>query len=401
MKTVRKLLSLILALAMIFAAGCAGNGTGKPEDTSEAPETSAPTEQATEEVTEEPTEEALQVESFQENKYRFEALKKAGAVRIVGRSEFLNDKMTVDWGGSGIILNVRTEGETMTVEYETSYAMYYSVEVDGVETAREFADGKGFIRIPLQAGTHTVSVLKDTEISIQDKSYSYLVSLRFGGEFLKAPADKSYYIEIIGDSIASGDGALGVFTPGVNYALADHSAKASFGYVAAEMLGADYSMVTRGGIGLLKARDELQRRMIDIYEYASPYNDRENLYVFSVRVPDLVILELGANDGGYEEYQFYDKLKEFIAQIRKVYGPDVPIVWFGSSGRFYGTMVRYMANVKNEDTNLYAFRFEYGRTGSAALATQTSGHPNAAEQLETAEKIFEFLKMNELIPTGE
>jgi lysophospholipase L1-like esterase len=45
--------------------------------------------------------------------------------------------------------------------------------------------------------------------------------------------------------------------------------------------------------------------------------------------------------------------------------------------------------------------FAYGGSGSAALATQSKGHPNAAEQQEIADKIYEFLKEKDLIQTGE
>ena len=336
----------------------------------------------------------MQPEAFEQDKYRFEALKDAGAVRIVGRTEFLNEKMTLDWGGSGILMNLRTEGETLTIEYENSYAMFFSIEVDGVETNRERVEGKGFLRIPLKAGEHSVSVIKDTEISIQDKSYSYLNYLKFSGEFLKAPPEKPYYIEIIGDSIASGDGALGVFTPGVNYALNEHSAKASFGYVACSLLNADYSMVTRGGIGLLKARDELQRRMIDIYDYASPYNDRENPYDFSARFPNMVILELGANDGEFTAEEWVPALDEMVKMIRSRNGV-IPILWVGKSTRWYEEVQKYIE--ENNVLDMYAMQYSYGTSGAGSPATAKAGHPNAQEQSEMGTAVAEFIRTHDML----
>ena len=389
MKLMRKTAVLLLAFLMAAEAGCAGTTGG------ETPSGAVPSSENTvQTVQSEATEEAVRADSFEESKYRFEALKKAGAVKILGRTEFLNDKLTMDWSGSGVVFRVRTAGETMTIEYESSYAMYYSVEVDGVETAREHTEGKGFLRIPLKAGEHTVSVVKDTEISIKDKSYSYLNYVRFGGDFLKAPDEKPYLIEVIGDSIACGDGALGVFTPGVNYALSEHSAKASFGVVAANELGADYSLVTRGGIGLLKARDELNRRMIDIYEYASPYNNRENPYDFSARFPNLVILELGTNDGEYTAEEWVPALDEMVKMIRSHNGV-IPILWVGKSTRWYEEVQKYISD--NDVIDMYAMQYSYGTSGSGSPATATAGHPNAAEQYEMGTAVAEFIRKNTLL----
>ena len=392
MKTVQKMTAVLLILLMLFALGCAGN-EGGPSSADESA-SNEPTVKSTEEATEEAAEEALQVGSYETNKFRFEALKKAGAVKIIGRTEFLNDKLTMDWSGSGVVFRVRTEGETFTIEYESSYAMYYSIEVDGVETTRELADGKGFLRIPLKAGEHTVSVIKDTEISIKDQSFSYLNYVRFGGEFLKAPADRTAFIEIIGDSIACGDGALGVFTPGVNYALSEHSAKASFGVVAAKELGADYSLVTRGGIGLLKARDELNRRMIDIYEYVSPYHDREHFYDFSARFPNLVILELGANDGEFSADEWVPALDEMVKMIRSHNGV-IPILWVGKSTRWYEEVQKYIAD--NDVIDMYALQYSYGTSGAGSPATATAGHPNVSEQYEMGTAVAEFIRKNGLL----
>ena len=336
----------------------------------------------------------MQPEAFEQDKYRFEALKEAGAARLLGRTRFVNDKMTVDWSGCGALMRVRTDGETMTVQYENNYGAYFSIEVDGKETAREHADGQGFIRIPLEAGEHTVSIIKDTEISIRDKTFSYLNYVKFSGEFLKAPVEKQFFIEVIGDSIACGDGALGVFTPGVEYTLSEHSAKASFGYVAAELLGADVSMVTRGGIGLLKARDEFNRRMIDIYEYVSPYYDRESYYDFSERFPNMVILELGANDWEFTAAEWVPALDEMVKMIRSRNGV-IPILWVGKSAKWYEEVQKYIE--ENNVTDMYAMYYSYGTSGSGSPATASHGHPNAQEQYEMGTAVAEFIRAHDML----
>ena len=388
---------------VVLLTGCNG-GAASTETESKTEEAMTETEK-TEPVTETETEEETLPETteapaypeIENGMYTMKSLD--GWAKFHNRFYFLKDgSMTADWSASGFTMNVDNTGDKFLIHYKSLDQVWLSVWIDGEEHFRPCIEaGEGTVAVEMEPGIHTVSAFRETEISPTGKTFN-LKGITFEGTILERPADSDLFIEYIGDSISCGDGSLGTYKSGEVWVRADHSATHGFPFYLSRMLGADFSIVAKGGIGLLNPSGDYA--MGELYPYVTGYRDHIVEYDFK-RIPDLVILELGANDGGYEEYQFYDKLKEFIAQIRKVYGPDVPIVWFGSSERFYGTMVRYMANVKNEDTNLYAFRFEYGRTGSAALATQTSGHPNAAEQLETAEKIFEFLKMNELIPTGE
>ncbi len=333
----------------------------------------------------------MKPKAFAPNCYYLEDLKNAGAVRIVGRTAFVGTKMTLDWSASGILLNVRSAGECLEIVHESNYAMDIAVQADGGEPFRILTEGEGTFQIPLEAGEHTLSILKDTEIPILAGNFSFWKELHFSGEFLPAPPEKPLYVEVIGDSIACGDGALGAFTPGVNYALADHSARASFAFVALELLGADYSFVTRGGIGILRARDEFQRRMKDIYEYVSPYHNRELRYDFSARRPDLIILELGANDGIFTIEEWVPALDALVQQVRRLNGP-VPILWIGKNQVKYAAVLEYIE--KNQVPDMLAMQYSYGTSGAGSPSTAKAGHPNAAEQREMGVAVAAFIQEN-------
>ena len=103
---------------------------------------------------------------------------------------------------------------------------------------------------------------------------------------------------------AGGSGsAEGVsYAPGVQWGATDHSGRSSFGWYLSQMLNADLSIVARGGIGLTDGTEGKQEEteskdatMLDIYPYASGHNQTDGLYDFA-RKPDLVVIELGAND---------------------------------------------------------------------------------------------------------
>ena len=382
---------LATVFALLPVAGC----TNEPE-TPETREESV-TESAAEtepETTTEAREKAMKPTAFEEDKYYFKDLEDAYAVQIVGRTMYVENDITMDWSGSGVRMNVRTEGETMTVSYRNTYPMVFSVYVDGQETVREICSGQSYLRIPLEAGEHLVSIIKESGVSIKPEDYSYFCWLRFGGEFLRRPEDQQYFIEVIGDSIASGDGAVGVFTPGVDYNYKDHSARASFGVVAANLLQADYSLVCRSGIGILKSRDVVGRPMPDCYDYISPWHDREHLYDFSKRRPDLIILELGANDGEFTAEEWVPALDRFVKQIRERNG-NVPILWVGKSTRWYEEVKKYIA--ENDVPDMMAMQYSYGTSGAGSPATAKAGHPNVQEQYEFGTVVAAFIRENQLL----
>ena len=311
------------------------------------------------------------------------------------RHYFLRDgSMAADWSASGFTMNVNAKGGDFDVYYKADYEVYLSIMVDGEEAARPKAEtGEGHVSVFLSEGIHEVSVYKETEINPKGKGFNF-AGIAFEGEILEKPADAPLFIEYIGDSIACGDGSLGVYTSGEVWKNADHSATHGFPFLLSKMLGADYSIVAKGGIGLLKPSGDWT--MTDLYPYVTGYRDHIVKYDFSV-VPDIIVLELGANDGSYAEIEYYNALKEFIEKLRAAYGPGIPIVWFGHNQKFCDSMKRYMLTVKSTDPDLYALNFAYGGSGSAALSTQSKGHPSAGEQQEIADKIYEFLQEKRLI----
>lgn len=90
------------------------------------------------------------------------------------------------------------------------------------------------------------------------------------------------------------------------------------------------------------------------------------------------------------------KLLLMIDMIREIHGADVKIVWAGKNQSQLDCMKNIISERADTDPNLYAMRYEYGGSGSAALASQTSGHPGAEEQKGFADALVAFLKENNL-----
>ncbi len=293
----------------------------------------------------------------------------------------------LDFSASGFELNVESKGNPMSIEYLAGYDLYVAVFVDGKLLDRPLLPaGTGTLTIPLTAGQHTVMVLKETEVQTNGNTLQ-LMNMLFDGTILEKPADRPLYMEVIGDSIACGDGSLGKYTAGQKWVLQDHSGTHGFAYLTAQKIGADWSVFARGGIGLMKPAGEYTAGQM--YPYVNLYRDKVTRYT-PARTPDIVIVELGANDDKNDTAAFVAAYNSLVDQIRALYGPDVKIVWTGKNYNQYNS-AQYVAK-EREDPNMFAFQFAYGGSGSAALATQSEGHPDAAEQQAFADALAGYLQ---------
>lgn len=336
----------------------------------------------------------------------------SGKVKTFGRYREEDEKMTSYWSANGFEINVKAKSATtLRVICSSNATVFLAAFVDGKQQDRESAISPQitdlFVEIP--KGEHTVRVLRDSPITNDAFAYFYFESIEFEGEILKANKNTDFYLEVIGDSIACGNGSLGTFLKGQAWKNPDdHSAVKGFGYRIAEELGCDYSLVCRGGIGLLKDTSGSQEEqsvktkvtMDEIYNLTNAYVDLNNNaeeYSFE-RKPNLILLELGANDNAQFEDMWEPLLVDFIKQLRQKNGENVPIVWVGKNLTHFSTVKRVIASTLSDDKNLYAFQFNYGGSGSAALSTQTAGHPSSLEQKAFANEIMRFLKRENLVP---
>ena len=309
--------------------------------------------------------------------------------KLYGRCGVNSVGLMLDYSASGFEMNVLSEGGNMTISYAAGYDLYVAVFVDGLQVQRPLlAAGAGTLTVPLDAGEHTVMVLKETEVNTSGLTLQ-LLSMRLDGTVMEKPAERSLYMEFIGDSIACGDGSLGVYTAGQKWSLQDHSGTHGFGYLTARALDADWSVFARGGIGLLKPAGDYTAGQM--FGYVNRYRDQVTAYT-PTRIPDVVVIELGANDDKNDTAGFVAAYKQLLEQIRSLYGPEVKIVWVGKNMTQYNSV--QFVNGQLQDANLFAFQYSYGGSGSAALANQSSGHPSAAEQQALADALVQFLQKN-------
>lgn len=318
--------------------------------------------------------------------------------KVIGRV-FLSRKdptaVQIEWPACGFEFNVDAQGGTLKIHYETNYESTIAVFIDGVEQPRPTLVpimGGLFCEFPLEAGAHTIKILRDSEPETTQIGHVTLKGVEFAGSVTEKPADKDLYVEIIGDSISSGIGTLGVFTEGGSAKMSDHSATHTYGYYVAQDLDADYSIVAKGGIGVVQGEGSQGINMMNAYEYLWRFS-LEDLYCFS-RKPDLIILELGANDSFAHNVTtelYKQEIQKFIQMLRQIHGADVPILWLGRlQDNYHGLQYKAVLELIDEmgDPNLYAASFPCGSDGTGGVA----GHPSAQNHRDFADQVTKFIK---------
>ena len=115
------------------------------------------------------------------------------------------------------------------------------------------------------------------------------------------------------------------------------------------------------------------------------------------RSADVVIVELSSNDKKHDIAEFQKNLEVMIDMLRQTHGEDAQIVWLGQTRDQYDAAMRIIKEREYLDDGLHALFFDYGGNGSAALANQKEGHPNAAEQKELSDALVEYLKNNGIV----
>ena len=305
----------------------------------------------------------------------------------------------IEWPASGFEFNIHAEGDSLKIHYDTAYESTLAVFIDGVMQERPILirkSGGFYCTFPITPGDHTVRIVREFEPQTHEGSYQLLKGVEFAGTVKEAPARKDIYIEIIGDSTATGSGAMGVHRPGQGFLTTDYSNTSSFGYQVAKDFDADYSIVAKGNCGFLNGDIIQNKSMTDVYEYWWRWHS-EDKYTF-LRCPDVIIMKVGMNDSasaGHSLEQFKEGAKNFILRLREIYGYEPVILWFDSvtSNTYRNSQFAVMQLLQQElgDEKFYVTQFQHGFDG-AGPATSASGLPSAQNQRDLADQITDYLK---------
>lgn len=319
--------------------------------------------------------------------------------RVVGRVQYTDTGILFDhcanvlefqgYMTGDLKLNANSSGSSK------NHWTYLTVFVDGERVEKRFAIEGNDKTITLATFTgnyfHTVRIVKQTEISNSD---SRLKNITMTGYLTKAPEERKHYIEFYGDSLTAGYSNIAT----KDYPTSEESnaiyqdATQTYGFLASEALNADCSILAMSGVGI----DQGWTKNNFMY-YFSKYSYRrgDEAYSFkNARVPDLVVIHLGANDVtcGSSRSKFVENGTALIKYIQEGYGKNMPIIWAYDPGEQVPDSWREeVLNKFSSTTKVYSLKLEWRSQG------KINGHPNVKGHEKNAGELVDLIKKNNLL----
>lgn len=235
-----------------------------------------------------------------------------------------------------------------------------------------------------------------------------------GGE-IKPAENRDLFIEFVGDSITCGYG-VDDEDKMHHFSTATEDVTKAYAYQTAQALGADHSMVSISGYGIISGYTDgdepVKAQTIPQYyeklgfSYGDFGLDKPHNYKWDFsRQPDLVVINLGTNDDSYckdnadRQNEYREGYIELLKKIRKN-NPDAKILCtLGIMGnRLFPTIQQAVSDYTAEtgDANIDTMKFTPQSEAEDGIAADWhpsyKTHTKAAKML--TEKIKEILNLN-------
>ncbi|MBP3611479.1 MAG: GDSL family lipase [Lachnospiraceae bacterium] len=273
-------------------------------------------------------------------------LENKSSYRLSGRTTWQEDVLYLGYSASFLefcFRGTKVEAEFVTdrLDWEDKFRAWIAVFVDGAE--------EPFLRFPLTKERESFVLFEsneEKETTIRVMKYSEaafgaagIASVDITGEILPPPAAKEKKIEVIGDSITCGYGIEGIVEKDT-FTTAQENPWNAYGCRVARTLDTEVSLISWSGNGIIshyveetvnEPRND-EPLMPELYRYADLSADLRRgkapaEYIqrdFTEYQPQLVIINLGTNDGSYTRYMpergraFVNGYVKFLREVREV-----------------------------------------------------------------------------------
>lgn len=339
-------------------------------------------------------------------------------VKQYGRC-FYNDQTETLWcslSGTGIGFSFHGKQCTLTLVADTAFASgqssnaRYAVYVNGEETQVG----------QLYSSELTLNVFEseqEQDVEIRVVKLSEAVHSSMGVKNIvvddksgiRPLEKKDHLIEFVGDSITCGYG-VDALSETATFMTANENATKTYAYHAADLLDADYSLVSYSGYGVVSGytvnekinANDIISKYYDKFGfcYASFDNGRQiqnEIWDYSDK-PDLIVLNLGTNDSSYtgndetRQAEFVDAYVEFLTKIREKNPNTAILCTLGMMGDTLCPSVEKAVDLyaaKTGDNFITSMRFD---VQEASDGYAVDYHPSAVTQQKSGDKLAAFIK---------
>nr|WP_302596814.1 SGNH/GDSL hydrolase family protein [uncultured Cellulosilyticum sp.] len=360
------------------------------------------------------------------------AVKDIMNLKVLGRTTKSREPLTLFWTGSGIECNVKAS--ELWVEVEADYDCYepwISVVINGAYITRRMVErGKQWICLFRNMNPQViknVKLLKEVQAMSGDEKHCLQISrFKTDGSF-EPVAAYPYKLEFIGDSITSGEGAIGALKE-EDWISMWFSTENNYAVMTANALNADYHIISQSGWGVLTSWDNNPYGALPLYyeKVCGLLKGKQNEligaqreYDFASWQPDAVIINLGTNDSGafnsakwedektgeshkqrmnedgsYNEEDlnaFKEAVISFLEKLRK-YNPNARLIWvYGMLGNPLETAILEAIQRYKEKTDDKKVEF-LGLPDTTKETVGARQHPGVKAHRAASEVIIKRLK---------
>ena len=336
-------------------------------------------------------------------------------VRFIGRVMPLENTLWMALSGTGAEFSVTGTRVRITLvgddtwngvpENQTRVAVY----VDDRRVADVLLSAPEMVLTAFSSEERETHVIRVVKLSESAMSTCGIAEIETDGAITSTePKDK--LIEFIGDSITCGYG-VDDEDRDHHFATGTEDVTRAYAYKTAKELGADYSMVSFSGYGIVSgytATGEKSGNQLvpDYYEkfgfsygtYKGEYKPQDMAWDFTKHQPDLVVINLGTNDMSYvldkpeRREEYITGYLAFLNTVRK-YNPDARILCvLGLMGEALcsaveETVERYKAEAKDTRISYMGFSDQLPEDGYVA-----DWHPTEKTHTKAAVKLTEEIK---------
>lgn len=390
-----KITKLLTAAAMLLTLAACGGGTGTAD--AAANDTSV-----TEEEHDMNTETIYQL--TEEN------------VKLLGRTYFDGEKLFCALSGSGAEFTfngtkcsvvVTGDSNAMSPSNADNQARV-AVYVNGERVIDDMVDNIQETYDVFESDTPQTAVISIVKLSESPMSTIGIKEIRATGSKIAPTPNKDLLIEFIGDSITCG---YGIDDPDKDhhFSTKTEDVTKAYAYRTAEKLGADYSMVSFSGYGIISGYTndkKVEAQTVPQFYTKLGYSWASNGsfvpanidWDFSKRQPDLIVVNLGTNDDSYtktdseKQQEYCDAYVEFIKKIREN-NPDAKILCtLGVMGDRLFDYVQLAVNNYTEqtgDANVSAMKFDVQLPDDGYSA---DWHPSVTTHEKASDKLAAEIK---------
>jgi len=252
-----------------------------------------------------------------------------------------------------------------------------------------------------------VRVVKLSEAPYSTFGISAIDAVCYGN--IEPTKESEHLIEFIGDSITCGYG-VDDLDANHHFSTTTEDATKTYAYKTAEKLGADYSLVSFSGYGIISGysgdgKQHADQRVPDFYDklgnsygtYLGSFVPQETAWDFA-KQPDVVVINLGTNDNSYvkndsaKKEKFTTAYAAFLKQVREKNPDAVIFATLGIMGAelypcIEDAVERYIG--ETGDAGIYTMKFD---TQNMADGIAADWHPSEKTHEKAAQKLSQTIK---------